>query len=385
MNVLMVTGSYPPQPCGVGDYTHRLVEELRRAGIAVSVATTADPRRTEHAGLVLEATGWSARAWRRGLGGLPLASFDLMHVQYPARFYGFTPTQALLTFVARSAAPRLPRIVTFHEYTIVHPLRRLTIGALAAGSDAVTVTDEVEEAAFRRSMPWLARKLHRIPMASTIPVVPLSAGARLEVRAAQRTGGGDLLIAYFGFLHPNKGIELLLDAFALLYRREPAARLLMLSRFEPEADPYHGALRRKAAGLGIADAVRWAGYLPPAEVSRHLGASDIAFLPFAEGVSMRRLSFLTAMSHAMPVVTTRGAAGLEALGLRNGENVLAAEAGATAEATAALLARLAGDPELRSAVGRRAREWSGPFQWEAVAARTIGLYEQVLRMKGISR
>jgi glycosyltransferase involved in cell wall biosynthesis len=91
------------------------------------------------------------------------------------------------------------------------------------------------------------------------------------------------------------------------------------------------------------------------------------------------------MSHALPVVTTRGAAGLEAVGLKNGENVLAADAGAPAEVTAALLSRLAGDPELRAAMGRRAREWSGPFQWESVAERTIGLYEQVLRTKGISR
>lgn len=378
----MVTGSYPPQPCGVGDYTHRLVAELRRAGVAVSVATTADTKRTENEVLAAELTNWSARSWRRALRGVPAGSFDLMHVQYPGRFYGFTPSQSLMTFIARSVAPELPRILTVHEFSVAHPLRRLTVGALAAGADAVTVTDGVEESAFRRSMPWLAPKLHRIPMASTIPVLEISPGERRAIRSGMGIGEEDFLVAFFGFLHPNKGIEYLLDAFALFRRRLPAARLLLMSRFEPESDTYHESLLRKSTTPGLAGAVRWAGYLPAEEVSRRLGASEAAFLPFDEGVSMRRLSFLTAMAHGLPVVTTRGAAGAEVLGLDDGANVLLADRGAAPDAAAALLLRLAGDPALCAALGRGAKEWSAPFQWSAVVERTIRLYEQTLRAKG---
>jgi glycosyltransferase involved in cell wall biosynthesis len=378
----MVTGSYPPQPCGVGDYTHRLVAELRRAGVAVSVATTADPKRTESEGVVAELAGWSARSWRRALRDVPAGSFDLMHLQYPGRFYGFTPSQSLMTFVARSVAPELPRLLTVHEFSVAHPLRRLTVGALAGGADAVTVTDEVEESAFRRSMPWLAPKLHRIPMASTIPVLEIPPRERLAIRSGMGIGEEDFLVSFFGFLHPNKGIEYLLDAFEQFHRRLPGARLLLMSRFEPESDPYHASLLRKSGTPGLAGAVRWAGYLPAEDVSRRLGASEAAFLPFEEGVSMRRLSFLTAMAHGLPVVTTRGAAAAEALGLRDGANVLLADRGAAPEAAAELLLRLAGDRSLRATLGRGAVEWSAPFRWSAVVDRTIRLYDQVLLAKG---
>ncbi|MBI5677654.1 MAG: hypothetical protein HZC52_04010, partial [Planctomycetes bacterium] len=38
--VAMVTGSFPDDPCGVGDYTARLSQELARQGINVCVLTT---------------------------------------------------------------------------------------------------------------------------------------------------------------------------------------------------------------------------------------------------------------------------------------------------------------------------------------------------------
>jgi glycosyltransferase involved in cell wall biosynthesis len=381
----MVTGSYPPQPCGVGDYTYRLVAELRRAGVAVSVVTTADPKRTENEGLVAELTDWSARSWRRALRGVPAGSFDLMHVQYPGRFYGFTPAQSLMTFIARSAAPELPRLLTVHEFSVANPLRRLTVAALAAGADAVTVTDGAEEAAFRRAMPWLSPKLHRIPMASTVPVLAVTPDERRTIRAMTGFGEGDFLVSYFGFLHPNKGIEFLLETFARLLRAFPSARLQMLSRFEPEGNPYHASLCRKTTALGLEGAVRWAGYRPLEEISRRLGASDAAFLPYAEGVSMRRLSFLTAMSHGLPVVTTRSAAGASMPGLQDGVNVLLAGRGADPGTAAALLLRLVENPELRASLGAAAREWSAPFRWPAVADRTMQLYQDLVRAKGRTR
>jgi glycosyltransferase involved in cell wall biosynthesis len=222
-------------------------------------------------------------------------------------------------------------------------------------------------------------------MASTIPVVDLTGEERTSVRAACGAAGDGLLVAYFGFLHPNKGMERLLEAFALVYARRPASRLVMLSRFEPDADPYHALLKSKAAALGLRDAVRWAGYLSPPEVSRHLGASDIAFLPFADGVSLRRLSFLTAMSHGMPVVTTREQAGEETLGLKDGVNVLLLNAGDEPAAFAEALLRLASDTGLRRDLGRRGREWSLPFQWPVVAEKTVRLYDQLVRAKGAGK
>ncbi len=40
LNVLFVIGSYPPEVCGIGDYTSLLAETLARSGAGVSVLTS---------------------------------------------------------------------------------------------------------------------------------------------------------------------------------------------------------------------------------------------------------------------------------------------------------------------------------------------------------
>ena len=114
-----------------------------------------------------------------------------------------------------------------------------------------------------------------------------------------------------------------MEAFAALHKERPRAKLLLVSLFEPERIEYHRKLRQMVAGLGIADAVAWTGHLDDAGVSRCLGSADVGFFPFQDGVSLRRQSFMTAMVHALPVVTTRGMIAPETLGLKHLEKILA--------------------------------------------------------------
>ena len=42
MKLAMVSGSYPPDVCGAGDYTQRLAEALEVRGVSVEVITGTD-------------------------------------------------------------------------------------------------------------------------------------------------------------------------------------------------------------------------------------------------------------------------------------------------------------------------------------------------------
>src|SRR5205085_11119201 len=65
----------------------------------------------------------------------------------------------------------------------------------------------------------------------------------------------------------------------------------------------HRLLRRAA---GPDDRVRAADGLSAGDVSRHLQACDLLVQPYPDGVSTRRTSFMAALAHGRPTVTTRG-------------------------------------------------------------------------------
>jgi glycosyltransferase involved in cell wall biosynthesis len=122
----------------------------------------------------------------------------------------------------------------------------------------------------------------------------------------------------------------------------------------------------------------WTGYTPQEEVSANLLASDICVLPYRDGASFRRGSFMAALVHGLPIVTTvpnvQHSPSLPSL--QDGENVLLVpsdDAAALAEA----IARLAEAPELRQRLGQGAKEMSKAFGWDRIAEKTLEVYHVI--------
>ncbi len=128
-----------------------------------------------------------------------------------------------------------------------------------------------------------------------------SAGA---VRGRRRE---PLAIVYAGRLHPAKGIETLLDGFALFAQRRPA-RLLVAgtpARLGPIGGAprdYDGELRARAERLGIEAAVSWLGHV--ADVPALLGGADVAVLPSIWSEPFGRI-VIEAMACETPIVASR--------------------------------------------------------------------------------
>jgi glycosyltransferase involved in cell wall biosynthesis len=382
MKVALVTGSYPPQPCGVGDYSERLVQELHRVGVVIEVVTTASPERPETPFIKYQLDDWRLANWRRAVRWMSSQAYDVVHVQYPARFYGYRPGLALLTSVLKSGLPGTPIVVTFHEFRISHILRKLTVAAIASRVDAVIVTAESERKAYARWMPWVSRRTHVVPLATTIPVQTVSPEERKLIRKSLGVEEQDVVIGYFGFLHPNKGTEEILRSFAIVHALRPSAKLMMICLFDPAKNEYHQRIQELVRELKMERAVTWTGFLPNSDLSRHLASADIGLFPFAEGVSLRRLSFMTAMAHGLSTVTTLGHAPAEELGLRDGEHALLVLAPASERSLAEAVVRLVDSNDLRARLGEGARRWAKPFQWENVITRTTDIYQGLVREAG---
>jgi glycosyltransferase involved in cell wall biosynthesis len=185
-------------------------------------------------------------------------------------------------------------------------------------------------------------------------------------------------LAYLGFLNESKGGEELVLALERLAEQGYDARLLMIGGQVGDVDPTNQAYAERVRGLirthRLAERVHWTGYTSAEEVSANLLAADVIVMPYRDGASFRRTTFIAALSHGRPVVTTHPAVPLAEL--RDGENALLVPPRDVAALTGAI-ARLAGESQLRARLSAGAEALGREFDWPAITRQTLGLYRRL--------
>jgi glycosyltransferase involved in cell wall biosynthesis len=214
------------------------------------------------------------------------------------------------------------------------------------------VTSEDEARAAAASFP--RARLALIPSGVEIPaeIAPRPEGARAP-----------LALLFVGRLDPKKGIERLLEACALLERDW---RLTIVGAGEPS---YEAALRTRAAGLGVAQRVTFAGFVADDAKAGAFAAADVVVVPsFTENFAM---VVAEALAHAVPVVASTATpwSRLESEGCGLWvPNDPASLAGAIARMAAMPLGQM----------GARGRRWvARELAWEHIAERMLRLYAEL--------
>jgi glycosyltransferase involved in cell wall biosynthesis len=385
MKVLFVTGEFPPMQGGVGDYTRELGLALHDLGCEVHVATSVQagpaPGLTVHP--VVERWGWGC--WRTLLELVRRHRPDVVHVQYQAAAYAMHPA---INFwprrLHRTGAGRPRTAVTFHDLKVPYlfpkagPLRRRVITELARQSDVAITTNQQDFESLRRD---LGSALALIPIGSNItPRMPADY-ERDAWRARWGVGPGEFLLCFFGFINDRKGVATLLHALHLLMAnpdRTAEPRLLFLGGQTGASDPtnvaYLARMQALIAELGLAERIRWTGYLPADEISASFAAADLCVLPFRDGASFLHGTFHAALAHGVPILTTRPQVPLPEL--VHSENVYLVPP-RDPQALADAIDRLAAMPDLRRVLAAGARTLSGQFGWDTIAAETLALYRSL--------
>jgi glycosyltransferase involved in cell wall biosynthesis len=183
----------------------------------------------------------------------------------------------------------------------------------------------------------------------------------------------EFIIVHFGYLYPDKGIEVLLKAFKIICGRKTNVRLLTVGDEPPaSANPlYVQQLREWVKQPELEGKIIWTGNFTwnSNEASLYLRAGDTCVLPFTSGVSLNRSSVAAAAVHGLPIITTKGRH-LESAFVDH-KNVLLCQPNddkALAEAIESLIA----DPELRQRLSAGATELADRwFSWDKALAGTI--------------
>jgi glycosyltransferase involved in cell wall biosynthesis len=309
MTVCFICGSYPPVPCGVGDHTATLAVGLRAQDVRVRVITTRRPEvRADGEGNLLPLLpNWSVLQLPKLLRAARATHADLLHIQYPAAGYGRSLAVISLPLVARLTLG-IPTVVTIHEWSTRRRWGRFASTLLARLANHVIIPDEVEQARLLQAAPFLKDRVTVVQQTATIPFVPVDVAAvRRELGADEST----FVLAFFGLIKPVHRLEILLEVLAELRRRKHVAILLMIGGVAEyaaaEGERYRQSLGRLAVERGVADRVRWSGFLSADRVSTYLQAADACVLPFAGGVAMRNTTFHSVVAHGVPLITSVGA------------------------------------------------------------------------------
>ena len=116
----------------------------------------------------------------------------------------------------------------------------------------------------------------------------------------------DKVVVYFGSPAPLRGLSTLVRAFKRAVRTEPKLNLLILSRQRAgELAAADAHLRRLLQDCTLRDHVQIiSGFLPQADLVRHVAAADIVALPFEIVPSDAPLTVLEARALHKPIVLT---------------------------------------------------------------------------------
>ncbi|CAA9574864.1 MAG: Glycosyltransferase [uncultured Thermomicrobiales bacterium] len=299
-------------------------------------------------------------AWEQALGPVAAlrARLDLIH----------GPVNALPL-----AAPGRG-VVTIHDLAfLAHPralgaarrryLTLLTALSARRAARIIAVSAFTRDEVVRR-LRVPARKVAVVHNAVDPAFAPLPAAEIARFRAEQRLP--ERVILCVGTLEPRKNLVGLLDAFARLAPRTDAELVVVGG----QGWLYDAALARVAT-LGLTGSVRFAGFVPDADLPRWYNAATLFVYPsLYEGFGLPPLE---ALACGVPTVTGAGTAMAEIVG----DAALLTDPRDPA-ALAAALARLLDDPALRATLRERGPRQAAPFTWARTAAATRAVYDEVL-------
>ena len=301
IKVLLITGSYPPMRCGVGDYCYLLAKAIAtNPEVQVTVLTSetkisTDPN--EKIKVLPLIKKWSLTETIKAIKIIYRCSPDIVHIQYPTQGYGSGYLPWILPIISFLMMKRV--VQTWHEeYNNWRLTLRLFLKAIVP--DVLITLHPSYKKLLPPKFRWASwfKKTVFIPIASNIPIVKMTECQKLTLKQ-RYLKKQKRLIVFFGFIYPSKGVELLLEI-----ADSKSDHIVIAGEFGDNQD-YNQKLIKQASSELWTGKITVTGFIPSNKISELLTIADAVILPFRDGRGeLNRGSAYAAISHKVFTITT---------------------------------------------------------------------------------
>jgi glycosyltransferase involved in cell wall biosynthesis len=371
-------GTYPPNRCGIGTFTHDLTDAVMSTdkGVHATVLAMTDADFTyEHPERVrFEIRKGVEDDYARAAHFVNGGDIQMVSIQHEYGIFGGTDGAYILAFLAEL---RKPSIATLHT-VLERPSKsqRAIVREMAERCEYLVVMSRLAVDLLEKSYAIPRERIRLIPHG--IPEM------RADERDVSKAGfglTGRRVLLTFGLLSPSKGIEVVIRALPNLVDEFPDLIYLIVGVTHPEikrrvGEEYRDSLEREVESLGLRDHVIFRNqFVDTPELCRYLQASDIYITPYLQAAQITSGTLAYAMgSGAAPVSAPYWYA----------EELLAEGRGhlfdlGDAEGLSDVLRTLLGDPEEMARTQRSAYAFSRRMIWPQVASDYVELTRRVAR------
>lgn len=306
---VILTGEYPPECGGVGDYSAQLAARLVQCDQDVTVMASSAEEESEQSGNGVRVLRIPQAFRLSGLGRaervLRQLRPDRLLLQYTPHAFGYKamnlPLASSLGRWGRSIAPLW---VIFHEvafpfslykpqYMVLAFVTHMMARMIAQSASRIFVTAWAWKRVLRRVGPQRVAS-EWLPVPSNLEGVA-PAGASLPAE-----DDGEVWLGHLGAYGP--WAESVLEAAGRkLLPRYPRAKMVLLGRGSESL-----ARQWQERGVGWADRLVVPGVLPPAALAAWLQRCCLLLQPYPDGVSSRRTTAMAALCGGIPLATNLG-------------------------------------------------------------------------------
>jgi glycosyltransferase involved in cell wall biosynthesis len=340
----VITCEYPPQVGGVSDYTKLVAHGLAEAGDEVHVWGPRVAGGNEGKGQRAKGEEQRAKSEEKDSASSPIthhSSLVKVHrefgrfrpgdlrrvgkqldqfaaprrllVQWVPHGYGYRSMNLPFCFwLWRRAKLKGDRVeLMVHEpflafgegsrkQDLAAVVHRLMIVLLLNAASQIWISTQEWEGLLRPFLLGRKKTFAWLPVPNNIPLVDDAEGIR-QTRAKYATNG-TRLIGHFG-AYSQYMSDTMLDLLPALMNGENDLAILLVGKGSRELGDRLMTVHPELLGR-----LHATGELPADDISKHISACDVMLQPYQDGVSGRRTSVMTALSHGRPVLTTTGKA-----------------------------------------------------------------------------
>lgn len=269
---LMITGSYPPEICGVGDYTACLMETASEEWE------------------LYKPSSWRLRDIFNIIRAISSKEIVNLFMQYPTQGYGWSLVPQLICLYF-SLFTKKKFVVVLHEFSQRTIKAKLASIPLLLANRLIFTSDYERLIANRYLLGFANHKASVIGIRSNIQAC----------EAIKKYADRSFDLVYFGHLRPMKGLEDFIEVANQLLIYFPNLSVHIIGQKLTEYEKYIGGIIEKSNPK-----IEFHFNESSSKVSELLNNSKVVYLPFVDGLSERRGSFLAAISNGTLVASYQG-------------------------------------------------------------------------------